>query len=76
MDKLLRLSLVFSFSADIGGRAVEKLVEVYWQSKGLVSSQKPKVQKFLKVIRYSVDVTERTQMARFEIVTLDRRYRQ
>lgn len=64
------------FPADIAGRTAEELVEVYRQSKGLTSPQKPKIRKLLEVARHSIGVTEGTQMARFEIATLVRRYRQ
>jgi transposase len=64
------------FPDDIAGQTIEELVEVYRQSEGLKSPQKPKIRKLLEAANRSVGVTEGQQMARLEIATLVRRYRQ
>ncbi|WP_342463177.1 IS110 family transposase [Ureibacillus sp. FSL K6-8385] len=64
------------FPMDIANQTVEGLMERYRQSERLKCPQKPKVQKLLEVARHSIGITEGQQMARIEIATLVRRYRQ
>ncbi|WMT18465.1 IS110 family transposase [Parageobacillus toebii] len=64
------------FPMDIANQTVEGLMERYRQSETLKCPQKPKVQKLLEVARHSIGITEGQQMARIEIATLVRRYRQ
>jgi transposase len=63
------------FPAEIAGQTVEELVELYRQSEGLKSPQKPKIRRLLEAANRSIGVTEGRQMARLEIATLVRRYR-
>jgi transposase len=64
------------FPMDIASQTIEGLMERYRQSEALKCPQKPKVQKLLEVARHSIGITEGQQMARIEIATLVRRYRQ
>jgi transposase len=64
------------FPMDIADQTVEGLTELYRQSEALKLPQKPKIQKLLEVARHSIGITEGHQMARIEITTLVRRYRQ
>ncbi|MDQ0163863.1 IS110 family RNA-guided transposase, partial [Aeribacillus alveayuensis] len=64
------------FPMDIVDQTVEGLMGLYRQSEGLKCPQKPKLQKLLEVARHSIGITEGQQMARIEIATLVRRYRQ
>ncbi|ANB59198.1 transposase IS116/IS110/IS902 family protein [Anoxybacillus amylolyticus] len=64
------------FPMDIASQTIEGLMERYRQSEALKCPQKPKVQKLLEMARHSIGITEGQQMARIEIATLVRRYRQ
>ncbi|XWN53145.1 IS110 family transposase [Anoxybacillus flavithermus] len=64
------------FPIDIADQTVEGLIELYRQSEGLTCPQKPKAQKLLEVARHSIGITQGQQMARMEMATLVRRYRQ
>lgn len=64
------------FPMDIVDQTVEELIELYRESEALKYPQKPKIQKLLEVSRHSIGITEGQQMARIEITTLVRRYRQ
>lgn len=64
------------FPNEIVDQTVEELIERYRQSEGLKCPQKPKIQKLLEVSRQSIGITQGQQMARIEIATLVRRYRQ
>lgn len=64
------------FPMDIADQTVEGLMERYRQSEGLQCPQKPKIQKLVEVSRHSIGITQGQQMARIEIATLVRRYRQ
>lgn len=64
------------FPADMVGRTAEELIEVYRQSEGLKCPQKAKIQALIDAAKDSIGVTEGTTMARFEIATLVRQYRQ
>ncbi len=57
--------------ADMAGRTVEELLEVYRQSEGLKCPQKAKIQALINAAKDSIGVTEETTMARFEIAALD-----
>ncbi|MGG3843234.1 IS110 family transposase [Anoxybacillus sp. FSL W8-1294] len=64
------------FPNEIVDQTVEELIERYRQSEGLKCPQKPKIQKLLEVSSQSIGITQGQQMARIEIATLVRRYRQ
>jgi transposase len=64
------------FPMDIADQTVEDLIERYRQSGVLKCPQKPKVQKLIEISRHSIGITEGQQMARIEITSLVRRYRQ
>ncbi|MED4880724.1 transposase, partial [Geobacillus stearothermophilus] len=57
--------------ADMAGRTVEELLEVYRQSEGMKCPQKAKIQALINTAKDSIGVTEETTMARFEIAALD-----
>jgi len=60
----------------VADQTVEGLIELYRQSEGLTCPQKPKAKKLLEVARHSIGITQGQQMARMEMATLVRRYRQ
>ncbi len=64
------------FPMDIVDQTVEGIMERYRQSEGLKCPQKPKIQKLIEVSRDSIGITEGQRMARIQIATLVRRYRQ
>jgi hypothetical protein len=64
------------FPSDLAGKELEEVLALYRQSEGLQSPQKPKAKKLIELAQHSIGVTEGQQMARIEIATLVRRYRQ
>jgi hypothetical protein len=64
------------FPSDLAGKELEEVLALYRQSEGLQSPQKPKAKKLMELAQHSIGVTEGQQMARIEIATLVRRYRQ
>jgi transposase len=64
------------FPSDLAGKEIEEVLALYRQSEGLQSPQKPKAKKLMELAQHSIGVTEGQQMARIEIATLVRRYRQ
>lgn len=64
------------FPVDIADQTVEGFMERYRQREGLKCPQKPKIQKLIEVSHYAIGITEGKPMARIEIATLVRRYRQ
>jgi transposase len=61
---------------DLSGKEPECVMNLYRQSEGLKSPQKPKTVQLIELASTSIGVTEGQQMARIEIATLVRRYRQ
>ncbi|WLR51729.1 IS110 family transposase [Bacillus tianshenii] len=64
------------FPCDLAKKEVEELLDELRQVEGMKSPQAPKVAKLINVAHHSIGVTEGQQMARVEIATLVRRYRQ
>ncbi|MGD7009372.1 IS110 family transposase [Metabacillus sp. 84] len=64
------------FPSDLADIGLEDLLNRYRQVEGLKSPQKPKARTLLDLASSSIGVTEGQQMARIEIATLVRRYRQ
>lgn len=64
------------FPGDLAEKKPEDILTLYRQSEGIKSPQKPKVTQLIECARTSIGVTEGQQMARIEITTLVRRYRQ
>jgi transposase len=64
------------FPHELVTSTTEDLLHLYRQVEGVKSPQRPKVAKLAEVARISIGVTEGLVMARIEIATLVRRYRQ
>ncbi|WLR50575.1 IS110 family transposase [Bacillus tianshenii] len=64
------------FPCDLAQKEAEELLDELRQVEGMKSPQAPKVAKLINVAHHSIGVTEGQQMARVEIATLVRRYRQ
>jgi transposase len=64
------------FPCDLVGKELEEILALYRQSESLQSPQKPKTMKLMELAHQSIGMTEGQQMARIEIATLVRRYRQ
>lgn len=64
------------FPCDVIAKTTEELLNYYRQVEGVKAPQKPKVIKLAQVALNSIGVTEGLEMARIEIATLVRRYRQ
>lgn len=64
------------FPSDLAEKEPEEVLALYRQAEGLKSPQKPKAIQLIDSARVSIGVTEGQQMARIEITTLVRRYRQ
>ncbi|KIU74090.1 transposase IS116/IS110/IS902 family protein [Bacillus thuringiensis Sbt003] len=61
---------------DVVGKTVEELLHDYRQVEGITSPQKHKVMRLTQIALDSIGVTEGLEMARVEIATLVRRYRE
>ncbi|MGP1909927.1 IS110 family transposase [Metabacillus sp. JX24] len=64
------------FPHDLIGKQPDEVLELYRKSEGLKSPQRPKAVKLIDIASSSIGVTEGQKMARMEIATLVRRYRQ
>ena len=64
------------FPSDLAEKAVEEVLDLYRKTEGIRSPQRPKASRLIDYARTSIGVTEGQQMARIEIATLVRRYRQ
>ena len=64
------------FPGDPVGKEVDEVLMLYCQSEGLKAPQRPKAIKLIQLAESSIGVTEGNQMARIEVATLVRRYRQ
>lgn len=64
------------FPGDVIAKTTEKLLHHYRQVEGIKAPQKSKIMKLAQVAYNSIGVTEGQEMARIEIATLVRRYRQ
>lgn len=64
------------FPRDFTAKSTEELLSLYRQVEGVKAPQRPKVMKLAQVSLTSIGVTEGLEMARIEIATLVRRYRQ
>ncbi|WP_404405108.1 IS110 family transposase [Jeotgalibacillus malaysiensis] len=61
---------------DVQGKGLEELLTLYRKVDGLSSPQKPKGARLIEVANDSIGMTEGLAMARMEIATLVRRFRQ
>jgi transposase len=64
------------FPCDFAGKEPEDVLILYRQTEGMKSPQRPKAIQLMECARQSIGVKEGQQMARIEIATLVRRYRQ
>ncbi|MFC6604847.1 IS110 family transposase [Ectobacillus funiculus] len=64
------------FPCDVIAKTTEEILNLYRQVEGVKFPQRPKVIKLAQVALTSIGVTEGQGMARIEIATLVRRYRQ
>ena len=64
------------FPCDVIAKKIEELLNHYRQVEGIKAPQKSKIMKLAQVAYNSIGVTEGQEMARIEIATLVRRYRQ
>src|SRR5581483_7792977 len=64
------------FPSDISAQTTEELLSLYRKVEGIKAPQRPKVMKLAQAALNSIGVTEGLEMARIEIATLVRRYRQ
>ncbi|MGR5963801.1 IS110 family transposase [Bacillus cereus] len=64
------------FPGDVIAKTTEELLHHYRQVEGIKAPQKSKIMKLAQVAYNSIGVTEGQEMARIEIATLVRRYRQ
>lgn len=64
------------FPSDLAGKEPDEVLELYRKSEGLKAPQRPKAARLIELAGTSIGVTEGRQMARIEIATLVRRYRQ
>ncbi|MBJ8030396.1 IS110 family transposase [Bacillus cereus group sp. N21] len=64
------------FPIDLAEKEVEDVLNLYRQTEGIKSPQRPKAVQLIDCARSSIGLTEGQQMARIEIATLVRRYHQ
>lgn len=64
------------FPGDLHQKQPDEVLSLYRQVEGLKSPQRPKVMRLIEAAKNSIGVTEGLEMARIEIATLVRRYRQ
>ncbi|WP_059171341.1 IS110 family transposase [Bacillus sp. FJAT-27445] len=77
LGKMALAALEFTpFPGDLLHKKPDELLELYRKSEGMKSPQRPKAVRLIEVAANSIGVTEGRKMARYEIATLVRRYRQ
>lgn len=64
------------FPSDLAGKEPDEVLMLYRKSEGLKAPQRPKAARLIEHAGTSIGVTEGQQMARIEVATLVRRYRQ
>lgn len=64
------------FPSDLDQKQPDEILSLYREVDGLKSPQRPKATRLIDVAVHSIGVTEGREMARIEIATLVRRYRQ